>query len=229
MAPRRYRKRGNRRGRKGNRRSRVPRSMGMRNVFTEFFAADTVQPSTGGFASGVLTCAFTSIPQNSSYSALWRQFKILKCQWMFLPRYNSVDYNSQVYNGNVVGQPSLSLGRLCYAIDDTPGSTTPPSEISLLGSNGVKIVPGGKKIVITNRPRPLITSYNGVLGSAMNFKTSPWLNTDNSTAGSNSGTGLNHYGVRWTFTTPVAGSGTPLVYFPYDIYCKVTFACRDPA
>jgi len=201
-----------------------------RNVFTETFNAGVITPTTGGVAAGVLACSFSSITQAASYSALFRRFKILHTTWMLIPRYTGADAGTAEYNGLVVGGSvgGWSSGRFLYAVDDTPGVNVPATELDMLGSNGVKIVQGMRRITVRNKPKPAVQSYTGALGSTMTFKTNPWLNTD-CPSNSNSGTTINHFGVRYYFIQPVFSGTTPTPLAQYDIYCKVRFAVADPA
>jgi len=145
-----------------------------------------------------------------------------------LPRYTGADYGTSQYNAIVVGGTlaGWGAGRLVYAIDDTPGVQTPATELDVLSANGSKICMGMKKVVITNRPKPLTLSYNGIAGSAMSTNKNPWLNTD-APGNANSATGMTHYGVRIFYTQPVFGL-SPTPYTQYDIFCKVTVELADP-
>jgi len=190
-----------------------------------------ITPNAAGFVSGVLTVSLNNVPQYTNYTALYRRFKILKCQWTLIPRFNSVDLGTAQYNQLVVGGAvaAWSAGRFVYAVDDTPNAQAPISELDVLQSNGARIVMGQKKIVISHRPVPLLASYTGALGAGMTFskRSQPWLNTDNPTGG-NSAIAMAHYGIRYAFSQPVTGT-SPTPYAAYDIFAKITFTLADPA
>lgn len=216
--------------RKGNRRSRMPRQMRAPryNTFSETFIAANIIVNTSGFTTGLLNCSFGSLSQAASYSQLYRKFRILKTQWTLIPRFNSADLNSAVYNSLVASSTGWGCGRLIYAIDDTPGVQAPTAEIDLLQSNGAKIRQGQQKVVIVNRPKPNLVSYNGISGVAFSMKGTPWLNTDNN-SNTSSGTTAVWGAVRYTFAQPVSSSSAPTPFTAYDVFCKVTFQVCDPA
>lgn len=205
---------------------RNPRSRNL--IVSEVVSAGVILPTALGTVGGLLTVAFNSLPQASSYAALYRRFRIRKCVWTLLPRYTGADLGTSQYNAIVVGSTlaGWSAGRLVYSIDDTPGLQPPTSELDVLSANGSKIAMGMKKIVISHRPKPLVASYSGVLGAAMTFKTNPWLNTD-APGNGNSGTAVAHYGIRHFFTQPVYAT-SPQPWAQYDIFCKVTVELADP-
>lgn len=210
-------------GRRRGRRAPARKRMGYRKryprhtnspVFTEILEVSPIQTNTGG----QFTCRFSDLPQASNYSVLYKQFAIKKLQVILLPNFGAVD-PALVASG-------MNTSRFTFAINDTPSTLPPVSEIDVLASNGSKVVMGNKKIVITCRPKPDILNPTGK--SAANFATRiralTWLNTDSNQVG-NSGTGIDHGSISWWCSN--APFSTQITQF--SVYYKITFALRDPA
>lgn len=184
-------------------------------VFTEMLEASAVTTGSGG----IFSCKFTDLPQNSAYSVLYKQFCIKKLQVILLPNFGEVDPALLASGQNTT--------RFSFAVDDTPNLLPPVSEIDVLASNGAKVVMGTKKIVINCRPKPSIQSTFGKFGStnvATRVRGNVWLNTDSAQV-SGSGTGVDHFGIRWWSSTGPIAINTA----QYSVYYKITVALRDAA
>lgn len=214
-----YRGRRVRRGRRAPARKRMGyrKRYAKRNpvhTFTEVVEASAVYSNTGG----VWSCNFNTIPQASNYSTLYKQFCIKKLQVICLPNFGAVD-PALLTSGQ-------ETARLAFAVDDTPSLQVPATELDVITANGAKIVTGTKKIVINCRPKPdvLMNTGKGAALAATRVRGNVWLNTDSADVG-NSGTGIEHYGIRyWCSSGPVSIS-----LAQFSVYFKITFSLRDAA
>lgn len=220
MAPRTRRPRARRPRRRqfgGNKFNRIRKSsMAYSRVFTEVLSAGNIQMNTGG----QFVCRFNDIPQAGQYAALYKQFCIKKLQVMLLPRLNSFDANTTASVGTSYWAP-----RLVYAINDSPGTTAPVSEVDVLQDNGAKIVSLTNKKTLVCYPKPSIgaTDLNSGVIAAIRQRKIVWLNTNNIDT-TNNGQDVQHHGITYWLT------GNPLYNeFFFDVYYKITFQMRDPA
>ena len=221
--PRRYRKRAPRRPRRKAPMYRSVQKYNPQPVFTETWDAGQLTVGSSGTLAGLFNMSFSSLPQSNQYASLYRQFRILRNQWILLPRFSNVDPNFGT-------SPSFSLARIAYAVNDTSAQTNPTSEIAVLQSNGAKIVNAmsGRPIRIFSKPVPeLYVGAPSVIPTpvAMNKK-AVWLNTPNvnNTAPA---TNVLHQGITWFITAPANTSSGSIVVF--DVYCKTTVQFKDPA
>lgn len=216
MLPRRPRaRRGLRKGKK--RTAWRPRRRNARvysQTYTEVLQAGDVQTNTGG----VFLCRFMDIPQNASYSNLYKQFCIKKLQVMLLPKFTEFQAGAPAAN-------FLQVPRLAYSVDDTPALNAPTNEISVLTDNGAKVLSMKNKITLTCYPKPNIAAIDLAATSAVatRQRKAVWLNTQSGDV-SNSGETVQHGGIRYFI------SGNPAFSeYQYDVYYKITFQMRDPA
>lgn len=186
-------------------------------VFSEVLSAGNISTNAGG----QFICNFASVPQAANYSVLYKQFCIKKLEVMILPRLNSFDANNAALTGTAYWQP-----RIAYAIDDTPSTSNPGSELDVLQCNGAKVVAlTGKKVTISCRPKPSIGSQDMVNGGNVStrIRGPVWLNTD-SVDVSYSGVNVGHGAIRyWISANPL------FTEMQFDVYFKITFQLRDAA
>lgn len=203
---------------------RVMRSRVSYPTFTETWAASSITTS-GTTAFGVLQSAANSIPQMADYSKLFRQFRILRNEWILVPRATSLDPNTQ--EGNAFsGAPNTNNGRFVYAINDTAGQAAPTTELEVLTDNGCKILSAVRTAPIRIRHVPVpdlsVAAPSAFFSSYMNKKRT-WLNTD-AAGNQGSGTGVLHGAVAYALTMPQTANMTV-----FDVYCKTTIQFKDPA
>lgn len=203
---------------------RVMRSYNANPTFTETWSAGSITTS-GSTVGGVLNSSASSIPQMADYSKLFRQFRILRNEWIFVPRATSLDPNTQ--EGNAFsGAPNTNNGRFVYAINDTAGQAAPTTEIEVLTDNGCKILSAVRTAPIRIRHVPVpdlsIGAPSNVFSTYMNKKRT-WLNTDAAGNGG-SGTAIPHGAVAYFLTMPQTNPQTV-----FDVYCKTTIQFKDPA
>ena len=208
-------------------RSRRARMLNPQPIFTETWKQQNISV-TGGIQGGVLNLIGNDIPQIAQYSALYRQFRILKVMWMLIPRLGPVDVNTALYNNLVASTAYATQGRFVYAINNTAGIIPPSTEDQLLEDNGVKIFSTSRTqpIRIRHVPIPLMNVSNSALSSVFVNRKKQWLNT---TSTGNTGNGLDvvHSGVSWFVTIPNAS--LPSGYIIFDVFCKATVQFKDPA
>jgi len=185
-------------------------------VFTETFALKTsgTQVTLAANAGGTLAVSMDQLPQLAQYSNLYQKYRILRAQFVCLPAYNSLANDANTYSYNASQSISAAgMSRIVFSIQDTPGTPAPANEDAVLQDNGVRIVPGGPKIVMSCRPAPDTKDANGVQLTQKNkFITFATTN-------------IAHYGVNWWHTCSLA---TPNPAIPYFVYCKLTFQLADP-
>lgn len=199
------------------RRMRVARPLRVYSqTFTEVYTTGSIPVNAGG----VFSTTFSAIPQCAQYATLYKQFCIKKLEVTLMPRLNS-------YDPNTAGSVGLSYWapRLAYSIDDTPSVINPTSELDVLTDNGVKVVSlGSKPIKMTCWPKPSISSVNVDGGKvATRQRKMVWFNQRNGEV-TDDGWSVPHGNIRyWISSNPLLSD------YQFDVYYKVTFACRDPA
>lgn len=203
----------------GGVRRRLPRPMSLRGreqVYTEVFTTGSIPVNAGG----TFYTTFSQIPQCGQYALLYKQFCIKKLEVTLMPRLNSYDPNTAGSVGASFWAP-----RIAYSIDDTPSVINPTSELDVLTDNGVKVVSLTKPIKMTCYPKPSINSIESGSGNAVSTRQRKlvWFNQRNAEVG-NDGWSVAHGNIRyWISSNPLLGD------YEFDVYYKVTFACRDPA
>ncbi len=224
---RRFRRKTTRRPRRVRRIRRALRATMPYYITTETWKHTQVQVAAG-IQGGVFSLAGNEVPQIGDYSALYRQFKIMRVTWMLVPRIGPVDPNTALYNQNVALTGVAYQGRFVYAINNTGGILPPATEDELLEDNGVKILSTARvtPIRITHVPLPLMNVSNSALSSVFVNRKKQWLNT-NSLGNTGNGLGVEHYGVSWFCTIPSVSLPNPFIVF--DVFCKATLQFRDPA
>jgi len=198
--------------RRARRNPRVTRSLMFNKspVFTEAFVYGQVQPNTGG----VFKFNIGSVPQLAQYTSLYQKYRILKAQLILLPQYYGQDENAAEYNaGNNVF--AAGLGRMVYAIDDSPAVVGPANEAQVLQHNGVKIKQVKTALKMACRP---VANTNDANGVQMTFKRK-YINFVQ--------TNVDHFGITFWYSQPTVGA-TPSVNNTLNIYCKLTFQLSDP-
>lgn len=234
--PRNYRAR--RKAPRRARKAKMYRSMVSKNTTTRLVASEllysgpiTAPVSVGADpgVGGVFLVSASLIPQYPSYANLYRQFCIKSFTVHLIPRYNSFDPNSQIFN---TSQPSVGNScdpQFCYSVNETGALTAPTSQLNVLSDNGCRISSCTRKITIrVNRPCPdIAVSSLGVTGTpySLNNRKPVWFNTGANNQGGAAST-MAHYGVSWWLRSP-ATLVNPLIVF--DAYYTITAAFRDPA
>jgi len=221
--PRRVRK-SNRplRRRLARRKPRVLRSLyNPQPVFTETFMKMNgnnpyvLNPNAGG----LLQVSISEVPQLAQYDALYTKYRILKCQYIFIPLWNTEasDANAANYNASLTPPVvNIGLSRLVFSIDNTPDISPPVAESQVLEHNGAKIVAGKTKIVMSHRPVPNTLDQNGV---AMTFR-NKYITFSSSN--------VQHNGISWWHTQPPITNAASGYGVPYSVYCRLTFQLADP-
>lgn len=183
-------------------------------TFTELLESNPVQTNTGGR----FTCRFVDLPQASNYSVLYKQFCIKKLQVILIPNFGEVD--------PALLTSGMNTSRFTFAVNDTPATKNPVSEVDVMASNGAKVVMGNKKIVINCYPKPDLLNPTGKDANlfALRTRNAVWLNTDSGQV-TNSGTTIDHGSISyWCSNAPFSTQITQ-----FSVYYKITFSLRDPA
>lgn len=169
---------------------------------------------------GLLQVTMDELPQLTQYSGLYTKYRILKCQYIFIPDFNTeaADVNSANYNASLTpAVVNVGLSRFVFAIDNTPDISPPVSEDQVLDHNGAKIIAGKTLIKMAHRPVPNTLDTNGV---SMTF-------TRNYITFTSSGN-VKHNGISWWHTQPPLSNAPTGVGVPYSVYVKLTFQLADP-
>lgn len=187
-------------------------------VFTETYSYlasghDYIVLANGG---ALLSVNMDQIPQLAQYNTLYQKYRILRAQFILMPKFHVSDQNQAQYNAS---NTTYGYGdnRVVYAINDTPGQVAPTSEGDILKDNGAVIRSVGQKgIRITCRPVADLKDANGVQltqkGKYINF----------------AATNINHYGVSIWMSQPFTATGSTAVLNSLYGYVKLTFQLSDP-
>jgi len=172
-------------------------------VFTETFDAGRITTNT----NGLFQARINQIPELADYAALYRSYKILKLQWIILPNANSSE----------PGNTTSGIGQFFYAIDPSAQVITPGSLTDVLNNNQVKMTLTDRAVVLPRyTPVPAVTVQGAGGATAVSFRPQ-WLSLDTA------GAAVDHNGVTWGYLAASTGGQTNA-----QVYCKVTFACKDP-
>jgi len=223
MPLRRYRKKSNRPLKRKPRMARPMRSLrsNPQPVFTETFmkmngnTPYVLNPNAGG----LLQVSISEVPQLAQYDALYTKYRILKCQYIFIPLWNTEASDANASNYNASLTPAVinsGLSRLVFSIDNTPDISAPVAESQVLEHNGAKIMVGKPKLQISHRPVPNVLDQNGV---SMTFK-GKFITFSSVNA--------LHNGISWWHTQPPLTNAPSGYGVPYQVYCKLTFQLADP-
>lgn len=193
-------------------------------TFTETFALarDNLSVQAGSSIGKVFKVAFNNIPQWPQYMNLYNQYKINWVKVMLVPAF---DTNSADVNSGSVALGQAGMARIVYAINDTPGETTPISEAEVLQDNGAKIRTMGTKWTCSFKPVADIgvQALGGTSVIPTKIKKQQWFSFDSTTLSNNP----THGAVSAYLTLP-GSAGTSELSVGYTCYYKVNFSLRDP-
>lgn len=199
----------------------VRKSVGLGNpapTFVETYSSSVIAPNVGG----VFSARITDIPQVAQYANLYKQYRINWIKVMLIPDFNSqsADQNAAQYNATVP-TGNVGMGRIAYAINDSPQLVAPATEAVVLEDNGCKVKSLGTKWSCSFKPVPDVGTISGTTGNPIwtRQKFRQWFNFDLELTGNNP----QHYGVSYFITQPVNG-----LTIRYNVYYKVSFSLRDP-
>lgn len=162
-------------------------------------------------------------PQKGDYASLWSAYKIIKAKFVIVPKWGNENFNE----ASLTTGASLPLSenrRIAYAINDMNDDTTPLTELAVLQDNGCKIRSFSKPITISLRPKPVLSQVGGSVVGLPNVLTfqnrGQWIEFDNA------GTTVPHIGVDGF----ISANNTLTAGFlsVADVYCTVSFVCKDP-
>lgn len=213
---RRPRRRATRRTRKGNMRNSMlgagirRRLLGSgRPIFTETILVSPLVSNT----LGNFSCTMAGLPQINAYTALYRQYRILKLQVLLFPEQTMGE--SLMDEATPPGFITSGVGRFVYAINDMPGLPVPANEQSVLNENGCRIVSTNKPFRITCRPQPDVEVSNSGLDNAYLpiALRGKYLDI-------NYGQTVPHTGISYAYSAP-----TPQTI---QVYYKITFQLKEP-
>lgn len=195
--------------------SRPLRATNPQPIFTETYAKAVIPPNAGG----VFTFNINEVPQLAQYNTLYQKYRIVRALLVLVPQFAPGEQNAAEYNaGNSVY--AHGLGRIVYAVNDSPGVVAPGTELDVLKDNGCKITPVRDMVKMACRPKPLYEDANGILitlkNNWINFQTGPGAPTD-----------PKHFGISYWYTQPALGT-TAQVNNDLQVYCKLTFQLADP-
>jgi len=201
------------RRRKGG--GRLRRALNPQPVFTETYVKATVVPNSGG----VFTFNINELPQLAQYNTLYQKYRILRAALTLVPQYMPAEQNAAEYNAGA-STYAHGLGRMAWAINDSPGVTAPAAELNVLQDNGCKIRPVRDMLKMSCRPVPLYEDANGILITLkrnwINFQTGPSAPAD-----------PKHFGISYWYSQPALGT-TAQTNNDLIVYCKLTFQLADP-
>lgn len=220
------------------------KSMYQSQLFTETFkcntqalpptnigvGADGVIKVAGGtqFTPGKFMVKITDIPQIQNYANLQQFYKILKVTQIIVPKFNVSDPNVGQYNqANSVA--AWEVPRMAYAINDSTNDlATPTSELDVLEDNGVRIKRMTNPFKITFRPKAALDSTDPTTSQLVPSqpKYRPWLGFGPDDGAITPADAPYHVGVDWVISCD--NTATSEFLDVADVYCKVSFVCKDP-
>ena len=179
-------------------------------VFTETYKLSSWVPNAGGNQA----FSMDQVPQLAQYSNLYQKYRILKAKLMILPDFADQDQNAAEYN-TATAYSSFGMGRLVWAVNDSPGLPPPASENSVLQDNGCKVLSLRHVNRISCKPVPESKDANNIQftqrGKYITFA-SP---------------NVSHYGITYWFSQPITGAAPVATNF-LNVYVKLTFQVSDP-
>lgn len=202
----------------------VRRTVGLGNpspTFVETYSPGVINVGNGGLGQ-VFGGRITDIPQLAQYANLYKQYRINWMKIMLVPEYNTLssDVNASAYNQTVPGVSSGGMGRIVYAIQDSPNVAVPANEGVVLQDNGAKIKALGAKWSCSFKPVPDVQQTTAVGSIWSRQKYRQFFNFDLVTTGNNPF----HGAVQAYLTLPATGG----LIVSYHVYYKVSFTLRDP-
>lgn len=124
---------------------------------------------------------WSSIPQQASYSLLWKKYKILSYKVMMLPAYNGTELNQfgLVNNNDTLGSAAVCsvTPRMAYVVEKDAAPANASTEIALLTRDGARVRQAiGKPFSITvSSPRPAL-EVNSAAGPVETYNKA-WMDT----------------------------------------------------
>lgn len=201
----------------------------MKKFFSETFQASALTTNQGGTSVNpgqLWTANIGSVPEFSSYKTLYKKYRIVKLEWIFLPDFGPSDPN----NVELVAAsaPMWDANVRMNFVKDYSGDPSPAAdELEQIEHQGNKI------IMLSTRTKPVrvnikypvtIENYLVVQGASTTQTSVPrnrWCDFDDTT--------LPEHGSLLTYTVTrslgaAQGANQPIA----ATYCKVTFECKDP-
>lgn len=211
-------------------RARLVRAYNPSPTFVETFTAAAPLVVTPGTATGVaFKISMNDIPQVTQYAALYKQYRINWARIMLIPRINTVASEANAAIQNALIAPAnqwYGMGRIAWAIQDSPNVNPPASEQEVLQCNGAKVRAMGTKWQCSFKPVPdvaLATTAGAAAYTRSRYR--QYFNFDTSTGLGN----IKHGAVVAFITLP---GNVPVGQEPFDqlyeLYWKVSFSLRDP-
>jgi hypothetical protein len=153
---------------------------------------------------GSLTFKLSDLPELSSFTNIYEQYKFVKVEVSFIPLVNLVNTTT----GTPASHPLL-------VVIDYNNNGNPPNINALLDYTNLKITPCNKAVKITLQPHSLALMYDGSAGQAGGSIPAQWITTTQ--------TSIVHYGIRYGIKS--TGSGTIIpqnwaVYLKYTVLFK---------
>lgn len=220
---------GRRYGRYGIR-ARLQRAFNPTPSFVETYKDTSVVQVTPGTGVGVaFKVRITDLPQVNQYANLYKQYRINWVKVMLVPKINTeqADPNSAIYNSLVGATQWMGMGRIVYAINDSPDVVAPASEQEVLECNGAKIQAFRTKWSCSFRPVPDIGMSNPAGGNVVYSKSKikPWLNFDTHLSTNNPLHGSVSAYISLPGNAGAVGEPFQQIYY---VYYKMSFSLRDP-
>jgi hypothetical protein len=150
-----------------------------------------------GSASGNVTtdpcfaCFFTlgDMPQQSTFTALFDQYKINTITATFLP--TSMPSTALYSSANMLNQPDTSIW---YTVDLDDASVVSPLTALMEYEGAQRVAFTGKPFKVRWVPHVANAAYSGTFTSYANVK-SPWIDCASN--------GVQHYGLKWAMSCPI--------------------------
>lgn len=190
---------------------------------------DIKVPAGSGMGQ-VFYTQINKIPQWQQYATLYKQYRINWVKVTLIPQTSGTaqDWNAAGYN-STIPLAYQGMGRIAWAIQDSPDVSTPLTEETVLKDNGSKIRPFKNMWSCSFKPVPDVTEAlpnTNPVYTRQRYR--QWFNFGLTDPGN---TNPLHGAVQVYITLPGNGTTTPSAPSAaqtYFAYFKVSFSLRDP-
>ena len=186
------------------------------SVIAQLSAPYVLGGTTFQFASYSLGFQLASLPGYTDFTQLFDEYKVVKLEYLFMPRYTSATYGDGT---TLTGTNIDQAGDIITAIDQD-GAFSNGSMVSMLQYGNCKFHQGGKMFKVVYKPAAFTSlQTNPTLGTTANVGklTNQWI----ALTGGNS---VDFYGLN--FAINAIGYNCPQAGVVYDVYTRATIDFR---
>ena len=150
---------------------------------------------------------FNQMPNASEFAVLFDQYKIMKVEWTYTPRFDSVALDASA--------TPWTLPRF-YSVIDKDDSSTPTSLNQLMQYGNMKSQVFNKPVKITYVPNVAAQVYGNLVSTGYAAKANQYIDMSN--------LDVNHFGHKVWINLNNTAMGAN---FKVDTMCRITFQCKN--